>query len=58
MEDCKQFFAVVINRMHVIAIAMHRCVAILALCGCVLGKNTSRLFPIGAKQSTRCGGPA
>ena len=30
----------------------------LAIRRCFLGKGTLRLFPIGAKQSTRCGGPA
>ena len=28
----------------------------LAMRCCVLGKDTLRLFPIGAKQSSRCGG--
>ena len=30
----------------------------LAMRHCVLREDTLRLFPIGAKKSTRCGGPA
>ena len=30
----------------------------LAMRRCVFGKDTSHLFSIAAKQSTRCGGPA
>ena len=35
----------------------HGSVPEVAICHCVLGEDTLRLFPNGAKQSTCCDGP-